>query len=245
MTAATTELIRQFKEEATKAGAVVYEARKLDDAVDYVLKLSQKHSVKHVVKSKSAVADQIRLRKRLEMAGIEVVETDLGQWLIQLAEGKPTEQRSLEQLAKLISERIGEKLQPEPQVLLNAACSLLRRSCLFADMGISEADIAIAETGTLVIVSNEGNARLVAVLPHIHMTVVDCKNVVRTMEDAVFWLKSLGRNTPEGKVPSYITYITGRNRTADIPGALLARAQGPADEHIILVNELVSSRGEA
>lgn len=111
----------------------------------------------------------------------------------------------------------------------------LRDACVRADIGISEATAAIAETGTLVIASNDGSSRLVAVLPRIHITIVDSKNVVSSMEDAILRIKSLG-GSPGNPVPTYVTWITGRNTTADIPGALLARAQGPAEEHILLVH---------
>lgn len=111
----------------------------------------------------------------------------------------------------------------------------LRDACVRADIGISEATAAIAETGTVVIASNDGSSRLVAVLPRIHITIVDSKNVVSSMEDAILRIKSLG-GSPGNPVSTYVTWITGRNTTADIPGALLARAQGPAEEHILLVH---------
>lgn len=110
----------------------------------------------------------------------------------------------------------------------------LRQACVEADIGISEAIAAISETGTLVIASDDGSSRLVAVLPRFHITLVDCQNIVTTMEEAIAKIKSVG--SPLSRhVPTYVTYITGRNTTADIPGAILARAQGPAEEHILLL----------
>ncbi len=111
----------------------------------------------------------------------------------------------------------------------------LREACVRADIGISEATTAIAETGTVVIASNDGSSRLIAVLPRLHITLVECRNIVTVMEEAILKIKSLG-GTPNSPFPTYVTYITGRNTTADIPGALLARAQGPAEEHILLVH---------
>lgn len=111
----------------------------------------------------------------------------------------------------------------------------LRDACLGADIGISEATAAIAETGTLVIASNHGGSRLVAVMPRLHITVVDRQNVVASLEEAVLRIKSPG-GTFSSPVPTYVTCITGRNTTADIPGALLARAQGPAEEYILLIH---------
>jgi len=237
MGAQIVELTERFKAEAGRAGAMVYQASSAEDASNYILKLAQERDVKNAVKSKSKVADKIKLRKHLEKAGIEVKETDLEEWIAQLAGEKSTGRKTIGQVEKLISKATGKKLHPDPQVLLNAASLAIRRYCIDADMGISEADAAIAETGTLVIVGNEGVTRLVAVLPRIHVTLVESQNLVPLMEDVFVKLKTITRDRAGQVVPRYVTYITGRNTTADIPGAVLARAQGPADEHIILVNK--------
>jgi len=237
MTAATTKLMEQFKAEATRTGVVVHEARDAEETRNCVLMLAHERNVKRVVKSKSKVAGEIGLREHLEKAGIEVKETDLEERIAQLAGQTTVRQRTIEQVAELISEGIGEKLKPDPKVLLSAAHRALRQSCIDADMGISEADFAIAETGTLVIVGNEGNTRLVAVLPRIHVTMVDCENLVPTLDDAAARLKSLAKKAPGQRMLGYVTYITGRNTTADIPGAIFARAQGPEEEHIVLVHK--------
>lgn len=245
MVAANTEVMEKFKAEASRAGALVYEAVDAKDANNYVLKLAQKHKVKHAVKSKSKVADKLNLRERLEKAGIEVKETDTEEWIAQLAGKKSTGKKTIEQMTELISRATGKKLNPDPQVLLSTANRAIRQSCIDADMGISEASVAIAETGTLVITSNSGDSRLVAVLPRIHLTVVDCENLVTTLEDAAARIKPLGKNKADGCISRYVTYITGRNTTADIPGAILARAQGPAEEHILLLNKTKNNRGAA
>ena len=235
-------LVEQFMAEAGKAGAVVYRASTVDDATGYMLKLAQERDIKNVVKSKSKLANKIKLRKHLEKAGIEVTETDLEEWITQLAGVKTTGRKTIGQVQKLISKATGQKLNPDPQVLLNAANIAIKQRCVDADLGISEGDIAIAETGTLVIVGNEGVTRLVAVLPRIHVTLLDCQNVVPVMEDVFIKLKTIARDRTGRVVPGYVTYITGRNTTADIPGAVLARAQGPAEEHIVLLNK-AANRG--
>jgi L-lactate dehydrogenase complex protein LldF len=237
MVTQVTVLIEQFKVEAHRAGAVVYQASSIEDARNYVLKMAQERDVKNAVKSKSKVADEIKLRKHLEKVGIDVQEADLEEWLAQLAGEKQTKRETIGQVEKLISKAAGKKINPEPQVLLNAANQVIRQYCIDADLGISEADVAIAETGTLVIAGNEGVTRLVAVLPRIHVMLVDCQNLVPFMEDVFARLKSPSWDRVGQLMPTYITYITGRNTTADIPGAVLARAQGPAEEHIVLVNK--------
>jgi L-lactate dehydrogenase complex protein LldF len=238
------ELVDQFKVEAGKAGAVVYQASSSSDACNYVLNLARERDVRSAVKSKSKVAGAIKLAENLQKAGIEVTETDLKEWLAQLAGGKSTGHKTIGQLEKLISKATGQKLGAEPQAMLNAANRVIRRYCIDADLGISEADLAIAETGTLVIAGNEGVTRLVAVLPRIHVTLLESKNVVPVMEDVFTRLGRLRQDRTGQVIPAYVTYITGKNTTADIPGAVLARAQGPAEEHIILVNKVVK-RGTA
>ncbi len=236
----TSELIEQFKTEATNtgAGAVVYEAKDAQDAKDYVLKLAQERNVQHVVKSRSSLARETGLREHLEAAGIRVVETDLKEWLAQLAgekAGQATD-KGIERIAELISQAAGKKLEPDPQALLTAAREALRPLYINADMGISEADMAIAETGTSVTLSNEGNERLVALLPRIHVTLVDPQKIVPTLHDATAELESLSQELSGRRIPSYVTHITGKNTTGDIRGAFRARAQGPEEEHIVLVN---------
>jgi L-lactate dehydrogenase complex protein LldF len=232
------ELVDRFKGEAHRAGSVVYEATSASDACNYVLKLARERDVKNAVKSKSKIADVIKLRENLQKAGIGVIEADLKEWLAQLAGGKLTGHKTIGRVEKLISEATGQKLSSEPQELLNAANQTIRRYCIDADLGVSGADIAIAETGTLVITGNEGFSRLVAVLPRIHVTLLETQNVVPVMEDVFVRLGTLPRDGTAHTVPAYVTYITGRNTTADIPGAVLARAQGPAEEHIILINRI-------
>jgi L-lactate dehydrogenase complex protein LldF len=229
-------LIEQFKSEAARAGFVIHEASSAKDTISCILKLVQERDVKNAVRSKSKLADEIKLREHLEKAGIEVKEADLKEWIAQLSGEQSTGQKPVRQDNALISKATGKKLNPDPQALLDAANGAIRQYCIDADLGISEADVAIAETGTLVIAGNEGATRLVAVLPQIHITLVDCQNVVRAMEDVFVKIKSMARGRTGQVVPGYVTYITGRNTTADIPGAVLARAQGPAEEHILLIN---------
>jgi L-lactate utilization protein LutB len=238
----TPELVEQFKAEANRVGTVVYEAKSAEDANNYVLKLAQEHNVKRVVKSKSMVTEEIELNKHLKDAGIEVTETDLGEYIVQLAGEKPSHlvgpaiHKTVEQVAELFSKATGDKLAPHPQALLKAAHRYLRQSIINANMGISGANIAIAETGTLVILDSEGNARLVATLPPTHVAMVRCEKLVPSLDDAAAILKLLSKGTTGQKMPSYVTYITGRSTTADIPGAPMIPAQGPEEVHIVLLD---------
>ncbi len=234
-----TELTEQFKADATRTGAVVYQAEDGEGAVDYILKLAQEHDVRLVVKSMSAIADEIGLREHLEKAGIEVKETDIGQWIAQLAGEPPgsTAERTIEQMAQLISQETGEELAADPRVLLEAARRTLRQSYIEAGIGISEANFAIAESGTLVSIGDEGNDRLVSVLPRIHITLINRKDIVPSLGEAIVRIRSLTGSGNGNGMPSYVTYLTGRNMTGDIRGALMARAQGPEEEHIVLLGK--------
>jgi len=112
-----------------------------------------------------------------------------------------------------------------------------KRKYLEADLGICEASVGIAETGTLVITGNEGDERLVTILPRIHITLLNVDNLVATMEDAMARLKSGFPAVPGRRLPRYVTYLTGRNTTGDIPGALTARAQGPEQEYVVICSK--------
>jgi len=236
------QLVEQFKTEATKSGAVVYEAEDAEDANDYVLKLAQKRDVKHIVKSKSMLGEEIGLREHLEQAGIEVTETDIGEWIVQLAGERPAHivgpaiHKTIEQVAKLISKATGQEPESDPQALLDAARRTLRQTYIDADMGISGANIAIAETGTLTIVTNEGNGCMATTLPPVHVAVVGYEKIVSTWEDAAAIFRLLSRCTAGMKMPVYISHITGTSRNDAIPGSVLHGAVGPDEVHIVLVD---------
>jgi len=236
------QLVQQFKAQATKAGAVVYEAKDAQDVNNYILKLAQEHNVKQIVKSKSMVTEEIELNKHLKDAGIEVTETDLGEYIVQLAGEKPSHlvgpaiHKTIEQIAELFSKVTGEELELDPQKLAEVARHILRQAYLNADMGISGANIAIAETGTLVIVTNEANGCLVTTLPPIHVAVVGYEKLVSSLDDATTILKLLSRNTTGQRQSVYVSYITGPSATTAISEVPLFGVQGPGELHIILVD---------
>jgi len=243
MSTEVTNPVDAFIAEAGKAGASVFQAPKAEDAVVYLIKLVQEHNVKTAVKSKSEIADVAKLRERLEKEGIGVVETDLRDWLSQLSGGKSADKWTIGQVQELISQATGQKPDKEPRALLDAANLFVRQKCLDADLGISEASLAIAETGSLVVAGDEGVSRLVAVLPRIHVTLLDSQNIVPSMEDVFTKIKKGSPGRISQVMPVYVTYITGRNTTADIPGAVLARAQGPAEEYIIVIHNCAGGTG--
>ncbi|MFW6126088.1 MAG: L-lactate dehydrogenase (quinone) large subunit LdhH [Chloroflexota bacterium] len=236
------ELVVQFKDKAAQAGATVYEAADAEDANRYVLGVARRRGVEHIVKSKSMLTEEIGLREYLEEAGIEVRETDIGEWIVQLAGERPAHMvgpaihKTVEQVAELLSKGTGEKLEPDPPVLLDASRRALRQSYLNADMGISGANIAIAETGTVVIVTNEANGCMVTTLPDVHVAMVGYEKLVASLEDANVILNLLSRSTMGMKMPVYVSYITGPSRLTAIAEGIGQGGQGPSEMHIVLVD---------
>jgi iron-sulfur cluster protein len=235
-------LVEQFKSQAIKGGAVVYQAEDAEDACKYVLKLAHERGVKRIVKSKSMLGEEIELREHLEKAGIGVTETDIGEWIVQLAGERPAHlvgpavHKTIEQVAELISSATGQKLGTDPQALLDAARRALRQTYIEADMGISGANIAIAETGTLAIVTNEGNGCMATTMPPIHVAVVGYEKIVPGWKDAAAIFRLLSRCTAGMKMPVYISHITGPSRTDALGGPVLYGAGGPGEVHIVLVD---------
>jgi L-lactate dehydrogenase complex protein LldF len=232
--AANSELIEQFKKEAARVGSKIFIAGTGEEAVGYILNLLQEKKITTVVKSDSALAAQLNLRQHLENSGARVTETSIVQWVQQLSGGK---EAPVDKIADLMSSAIGEKVEANPQAILKAARRALKDTYLNAGLGITQADFGIAESGTVISLEDEGNSRLAAALPHIHLTLLDGNCLVANLNEAAEKIKNSSGGIPGHKVPTFITYLTGRNTTGDIPGALFARAQGPAEEHILILAE--------
>ncbi len=234
-------LAEEFKEKATRAGAIVYEAKNADEANTYILNLAQKRDIRHIVKSKSMLCEEIELRQYLAKADIEVTETDIGEWIVQLAGERPAHlvgpalHKTIEQVAELFSSATGQKLEPEPQLLLDTARNALKQHYIDARMGISGANMAIAETGTLAIVTNEGNGCMTTTLPPVHVAVVGYEKIIPTWEDSATILRLLSRCTNSMKMPVYVSYITGPSYTS-APFGKTTTATGPAELHIVMVD---------
>jgi L-lactate dehydrogenase complex protein LldF len=171
-------LVDQFTQRAESRGAKVFRTAEPSRVKQYILDLAREKGVERVVKSKSMASEEIHLNAALEQAGIEVDETDLGEWIIQLAHQTPSHMvmpaihMTKEKVAEVFSQEVEEGQAPDIPTLVEFARAKLRPRFLQAEMGITGANIAVAESGSLVIVTNEGNARLVATLPRIHVAIV-------------------------------------------------------------------------
>jgi L-lactate dehydrogenase complex protein LldF len=237
------ELVQRFSEAARAAGATVHTAADASEACRIVAEICQRAGARLVVKSKSMATEEIELNPFLESRGIKVVETDLGEWIVQLAGETPSHflapaiHKTREQVAELLARETGQQVpQDDIGEMVRVARKYLRKAFIEADVGISGANLAIAESGTVVVVTNEGNDRLVTTLPPIHVVVVGMEKIVETLEDAVAVLRVLAPSATGQLQTSYVSFITGPSRTADIESALTVGAHGPAEVHIVLLD---------
>ncbi len=235
-------LIQKFKEEAEKAGARVYDASTPDAALAVIARIARQKKAKLIVKSKSMVSEEIQLNNFFENRGYRIVETDLGEWIIQIAGERPSHitapalHKTKEEVAELLSQHLGKKVPPEPKEIVKFAREEMRKHFMNADIGISGANLVVAESGTLVIISNEGNARLVTSLPPVHIALVTTEKFVETLEQAITLVKALIPASSGLKLTSYVSLITGPSRTTDIEKELVMGVHGPQELHIIILD---------
>jgi iron-sulfur cluster protein len=209
------QYLEQFITNAEAAGATVYLAKTAADANQYIADLARTKGVKLVTKSKSMASEETHLNQALESAGVEALETDLGEWIIQLAGQRPSHMvmpaihMFKEEVAELFSKVTGSNEPADIAHLVEVAREQLRQGYLDADMGITGANVAVAETGGIALVTNEGNARLVSTLPKIHVALLGVEKIVPTLEDAATIIRTLPKNATGQLLTSYITWIRG------------------------------------
>ncbi|MCJ7581306.1 MAG: LUD domain-containing protein, partial [Candidatus Aminicenantes bacterium] len=236
------ELILKFKEEAEKSGSIVHVASDVQEALTAIKKIITSHNGHLIVKSKSMVSEEMELNKHLEDWGHSVIETDLGEWIVQLAGEKPSHitapalHKTKNEIAELLSQKLGKKVSPDAQDIVKLARSEMRKYFSEADIGISGANFAVAESGTIVLISNEGNARLVTSLPPIHIALVTTEKFVETLEEATALVKTLIAASSGMKMTAYVSFITGPSRTTDIEKELIIGAHGPQEVHIVILD---------
>lgn len=212
-------LAERFKQQAEAKGAKVFRTDSPEAVKEYILKLARDKGVRNVVKSKSMASEEIHLNSYLENAGIAVRETDLGEWIIQLVGETPSHMvlpaihKTREEVAEIFSKEVHERLSSDIPGLVKVARKELRAKFLEADMGISGGNIAVAETGSIVIVTNEGNARLVTTLPKIHVAIIGLEKLVASFADIAPILTALPRSATAQLLTSYVTIITGPTPT--------------------------------
>ncbi len=226
--------LTMLEEQVAKAGGHVHWARDAAEANRIVLDIAKEHNVKRAVKSKSMATEEIGLNHALIAAGIQTLETDLGEFIIQLAGVGPSHiivpavHLTKEGIADLFRNKLGIDAPADAIELAAIARAKLREEFLAADMGISGANFMVAETGTLVMVTNEGNGRMCTTLPPLHVAVVGIDKVVPDLESLNVLLKLLPRSATGQKMSTYTAFITGPRRTAE--------ENGPQEFHLVLLD---------
>lgn len=228
--------LEQLAESVQRAGGEVHFASGGDEVVRYIGELARKRGAKTMVKSKSMATEEIELNRRLEedYPELEVVETDLGEWIAQLAGHHPSHivapiiHMNRHQIADVLSEVAGKRLPPNVEDLMQFARRRLREKFLAAEIGVTGANFLVAETGTMAMVTNEGNGRLVTSLPPVHVAVVGIEKLIPRLEDLPVFLRLLARSATGQKLTVYTNLITGPRREGELDGA--------AEFHLVLLD---------
>jgi len=217
-------------------GGAVHWAKDAQEANRIVERIivSQKPKGLLVAKSKSMLSEEIHLNAHLEKSGLKVVETDLGEWIVQLRGETPSHLTApaihlrREDVAELFEKHLGLPRTDDVPTLINAARQTLRQTFINADVGISGVNFGVAETGTLCIVTNEGNGRLVTSIPKVHIALMGIERIVPTMRDLEIMIRVLARSGTGQKITTYTNLITGARRPED--------PDGPEELHLVLVD---------
>ena len=217
------ELYQEFKTNAEKAGMHVHLARDAAEANAIIARIAKENGVKRVVKSKSMTTEETHLNDALAEADLNVTETDLAEWIIQLRHEGPSHMvlpaihLSRYQVADLFSDVTHKKQDVDIAKLVKVARRELRPKYIEADMGITGANVAVAQTATLATFTNEGNARLVTTLPRVHVALVGLEKLCPTLDDAFKVLRVTPRNATGQVITSYVSWITGPSQTQSAP----------------------------
>jgi L-lactate dehydrogenase complex protein LldF len=227
----------RLEERLASAGVIVHRAATPEDARRVVVAIAREEGARLVVKSKSMATEEIHLNPALEAAGVEVVETDLGEYIIQLAHESPSHiivpavHKTLSQVAQLfnsVQEDGAPALPEDREALCSMARQRLRSAFLAADMGISGANFLAADTGTIVLVSNEGNGRMCTSLPRVHVCVAPVEKVVPRLTDLGVLVPLLTRSATAQPLTTYVSMITGPRRRDE--------SDGPERLHVVLLD---------
>jgi L-lactate dehydrogenase complex protein LldF len=234
------EHLERFAERASAAGARVHWARDGREACRIVAELAHARGARRLVKSKSMTTEEIGLNAALERAGCEPVETDLGEWIIQLAGETPSHiivpaiHKSKAQIGALFVDRLGIERSEDAQVLAAHARTRLRAHFARADLGISGVNFGVAETGSILILENEGNARMTTTLPRVHVAVMGIEKVIPELSDLEVFLRLLPRSGTGQHLTSYQSLLTGPDPAR--PDADGHGGEGPEELHIVLLD---------
>jgi len=231
--------LETFESRVRDSGGEVHWASTPAQACAAVVDICRRAGARTVAKGKSMAGEEIGVNEALHAAGIEPVETDLGEYILQLAQEPPSHiiapavHKTREQVAHLFRAHHGQKhggakSPPDIRALVDEARAVLRRRFLEADVGITGANFLIAETGSSIIVTNEGNGDLSSCLPRVHIVTAGIEKVIPGLEDAGVLLRLLARSATGQDMTAYTTLHTGPRRAGDL--------DGPAEYHVVLID---------
>ena len=228
------EYLLQLEESVTRAGGQVHWARDAEEANRIIAGIAKSHDAKEVVKVKSIATDETKLNEHLESEGIEAFETDLAELIIQLAGETsshilvPAIHKNRAEIRELFMQKLGvEDLPDDPPALTNAARLYLREKFLNAKVGISGANFAVAETGTVCVVESEGNGRMCTTLPPVLVTLMGIEKIIPSWQDYEVFMQLLPRSSTAERMNPYTTFWTGVSRES---------GDGPQEFHLVLMD---------
>jgi L-lactate dehydrogenase complex protein LldF len=216
--------LEQFEANVKARGGQVVYCKDGGDVVEFILKLARERGAKLLVKSKSMTTEEIHLNDKLEDGALEVVETDLGEYILQLAHERPYHivapalHKTRYDVAEIFSGKLGVENETVPEKQTKIARAVLREKFLRADIGISGANFLVADSGAVVLVENEGNARLSTTAPRIHIAVAGLEKMIPRAQDLATFLKLLGRSATGQPLTVYTSFLSGPRREGEVDG---------------------------
>jgi L-lactate dehydrogenase complex protein LldF len=221
--------LEEMADNVERRGGNVFFAEDGEAVVRYIGDLARRKGAKVITKSKSMATEEIELNRRLEEdyadLDLEIVETDLGEWIAQLAGDHPSHivgpilHMNRKRITEVLSQAAGEPLPPDVEALGSFARKRLREKFLAADIGVTGANFGVAETGTVATITNEGNARLVTSVPPVHVIVMGIEKMIPRFEDLSVFTRLLARSGTGQKLTVYTNFITGPRLTGELDGA--------------------------
>jgi L-lactate dehydrogenase complex protein LldF len=225
--------LEQFATNVEARGGKVHWAATGQEACGIIVDLAKRAGVREVVKAKTMVSEEIELNEALEAAGVRGVETDMGEFILQLARERPAHivapaiHKTRSDVADLFAAQVDPERTEEPERLTAIARRALRQKFQKAGMGVSGANFAVAETGTIVVVENEGNIRFSTTAPRVHVALVGIEKLITRLADLAVFLRLLARSGTGQKLTSYTSLLTGPRRAGE---------DGPEEMHVVLVD---------
>ncbi|HID4045246.1 TPA: LutB/LldF family L-lactate oxidation iron-sulfur protein [Pluralibacter gergoviae] len=224
----------QLSEKVTENGGHVFFAATKEEATQYILQVAQAKRAKKIVKSKSMVTEEIGMNHVLQQAGIEVIETDLAEYILQLDGDAPSHivvpaiHKDRQQIRRVLHDRLGYDGPDTPEAMTRFIRQKIREDFLSADIGVTGCNFAVAETGSVCLVTNEGNARMCTTLPKTHIAVMGMERLAPTFKEVDVLITLLARSAVGARLTGYNTWLTGPREAGNV--------DGPEEFHLVILD---------